>query len=461
MNDVNATDPIDVRQALARVPEYRRFLTVDELYTRAREVAELHPELARTTVVGTSTDGEPIPMVRIGDGPQRMLLFACPHPNEPIGAMLIHFLLDELVTNAALRDGRTWYLLPSVDPDGTRLNEGWFSGPFTIPTYARNFYRPRSDEQVEWTFPIRYKDLAFDAPMPETRALMAAFEEARPDFVYSLHNAGFGGVYYYISEDIPEAYAAFHEIPTERGLVMSLGEPEMPWAHEYAPAVYKVPSVREAYDYYEAYASEPPASLVQGGASSWDFVRGVSEPVQLVTELPYFQSPTMADSSPSSRTRRQAILEGIERSRSMYQTVQRLLDEIAPDMTLDTRFHRAVSSFIRQGLASLGSKRSWAERAEGMDRTATVAQEADELYVGSFYRTLVASMLRRALDAQLAEAPTERLRAARDELERHLAAWIADIERNLVSSPIPIKPLVEVQYGAMLAVLNSGRIRAH
>lgn len=455
---MNATQGIDIARALERVPEYRRFLTLDELYTRAREVADLHPGLATTTVVGRSTDGEEIPMVRIGDGPQRMMLFACPHPNEPIGAMLIHFLLDELIANEALREGRSWFLLPSVDPDGTRLNEGWFSGPFTIPTYARNFYRPRSDEQVEWTFPMHYKDFAFDAPMPETRALMRAFEEARPDFVYSLHNAGFGGVYYYISHDIPEAYEAFHRIPGERGLVMSLGEPEMPWAHEFHPAVYQVPSVRDAYDYYEQYASEPPASLIQGGASSWDYVQGISKPIQLVTELPYFQSPIMADRSPAQRTRREAILEGIRRSRTMYETVQRLLDLIAPEMTLDTRFYRAVSSFIKQGLAGLDSKKAWAERAEGMDQVATVAQEADELYVGLFYRTLVASMLRRALDAQLETTPSETLRAAREELEGHLDAWLGEIEHNLASSSIPIKPLVEVQYGAMLAVINAGRI---
>ena len=98
-------------------------------------------------------------MVRLGDGDERVLLHALPHPNEPIGATLVHFLLGELVTNEALRRGRSWFLLPCVDPDGTRLNEGWFAGPYTVRHYARHFYRPRSEEQVEWTFPIDYKEL--------------------------------------------------------------------------------------------------------------------------------------------------------------------------------------------------------------------------------------------------------------------------------------------------------------
>ena len=48
--------------------------------------------------------------------------------------------------------------------------------------------------------------------------------------------------------------------------------------------------------------------------------------------------------------------------------------------------------------------------------------------------------------------------AARARLEADLDRWAREIEANLDSSPIPIKKLVEVQYGAMLAVLDSGRV---
>jgi hypothetical protein len=83
------------------------------------------------------------------------------------------------------------------------------------------------------------------------------------------------------------------------------------------------------------------------------------------------------------------------------------------------------------------------------------SQEADELYVGTFYQLLISSMLRRALDAQLDHAPSPELERAREELEGYLGRWTERIERNLDYSPIPIKKLVEVQYGAMLAVLNT------
>ena len=255
----------DLDAALSRVPDYARFLTVDEMYAAAKAAAGAHPDLVEYQIVGSSTDGEGIPMVRIGDGDERLLLYACPHPNEPIGAMLIRFLLEELVDNERLRAGRSWFLLPCVDPDGTRLNEGWFAGPFTVRNYAENFYRPRTEEQVEWTFPVRHKDLDFRTPMPETRALMRAFDIAAPRLVYGLHNAGFGGVYYYVSHEVEDAYDELYRLPTERGLALSRGEPEVPWAVELAPAVYKMLSIREAYDHLERHGAGSPAAIVQGG----------------------------------------------------------------------------------------------------------------------------------------------------------------------------------------------------
>lgn len=450
----------DYEAALARVPDYRRFLTLDEMVERTRDVARRHPDLASIETVGESTDGEPIEMLRIGDGPQRLLLFACPHPNEPIGAMLIQFLLDELIAQPALRAGRSWYLIPCVDPDGTRLNEGWFAGPFTIRNYARHFYRPRSEEQVEWAFPVHYKNYVFDRPIPETRALMRALERVRPHFLYSLHNAGFGGVYYYVSHDVPEAYPAFHAIPKARDLYLSLGEAEMPWAVEFHPAVFKVPTLADAYDHHERFGEGAPETKMQGGASSFDHLRtlGLDDTIALITELPYFQAPQIEDRTPTDTARRDVILEGVARTRAMVEALEGILERIAPHMTRDTRFYRTVTSFARYFRDHLDTKRRWAEQAPDMDRPATVAERADELHVGTFYRLLIASMLRRAIDAQLEEGAVEALTAARADLEVHLDAWAAEIERNLDSSPIPIKQLVEVQYGAMLAVLDSGRV---
>ena len=448
---------MNIEAELKKVPAYERFFTLDEMLEKARAVSEAHPDIFSYEEVGRSSAGEPIPMLRAGTGSTRVLLFASPHPNEPIGAMLIQFLLAELPQNDSLRDAYTWYLLPCADPDGTRLNEGWFGGPFTIDTYARHFYRPPSAEQVEWTFPIHYKDLHFDTPLPETSALMNAFDIARPQVVYSLHNAGFGGVYYYISPDTPQVYDAFHELPRKHGLALSLGEAEMPWAVEFAPAVYHFGSIRDAYDYFERYSDTPPAKLIQGGAASSDYLRAMElepEPIMLITELPYFQSAQIADQTPLSVTRREIVLEGIERARVALNAVKVILEKIAAEMTLDTRFYRAVTLFNAQALDALPSKEAWVKEADTMERAATVAQRTDELYVAAFYRLLIVSMLRRALDAQLEQRSSETLLSAKADLETLLDTWTQDLESNLEYEAIPIKTLVEVQYGALLAILK-------
>src|SRR5690242_8115604 len=92
------------------VPDYRRFFTVDELFNHAHTVALRHPNLARYQIVGHSRNAEAIPMVSIGNGSKSILLYACPHPNEPIGSLLVHFLLDTLFEYEELLKKYTWHL---------------------------------------------------------------------------------------------------------------------------------------------------------------------------------------------------------------------------------------------------------------------------------------------------------------------------------------------------------------
>ena len=347
---------------LAQVPDSPRFYTVDELYSRARQVAQNHPDLATWREVGHSTDGEAIPMLSIGHGGKSALLYACPHPNEPIGAMLVDFLAHTLVRDEALRGEYTWHLLPCVDPDGTRLNEAWFAGPFTVRNYARHFYRPRGEEQVEWTFPVSYKRYRWDAPIPETQALMRAMQDTRPSFIYSLHNAGFGGVYYYLSHDLPAVYPDFYAIPDALGLFLARGEPEAPWAPQHAPAIFGMLGVPAAYDYYAEHTQTDPLDILHGGGSSKDYLDsiGLADTVTLITELPYFQAPAVANRTELPLTRREVLLAGLDHDAHISEVLSALLARIEPEMTLDSRFWRASSGFIRYGRSRAGGRACWA-----------------------------------------------------------------------------------------------------
>jgi hypothetical protein len=176
---------------MTSLPEMERFLTVDELNADFVRIAGEYPEIASLERVGSSSLGEPISMLSLGKGEKQILLFACPHPNEPIGAMVVHHLARMLCEDAELRDGMgyTWNLISCVDPDGTRLNEGWFGGPFTVRNYALNFYRPAPHQQVEWTFPNFYKTNYFDRTIPESEMQIRVIDSLKPVLMGTLHKA--------------------------------------------------------------------------------------------------------------------------------------------------------------------------------------------------------------------------------------------------------------------------------
>lgn len=75
-------------EVVDKVPDYKEFLTVRELHDSATRLAEEFDSVEMTRV-GESGEGRPISYLKIGDGPRNALLFAFPHPNEPIGSMTV------------------------------------------------------------------------------------------------------------------------------------------------------------------------------------------------------------------------------------------------------------------------------------------------------------------------------------------------------------------------------------
>lgn len=443
-----------IDERLAHVPAFTEFYGTDRLYAHARLTAEANKDFCALTYIGQSKSGEKIPMITIGNGATSILLFASPHPNEPIGAMMAYFLLDELVACPDMRAGRTWHIIPCVDPDGTRRNEGWFKGPYTLKNYARDFYRPRGDDQVEWTFPIEYKTFKFDRPIPETIALMKAIDIARPAVMYSLHNSGFGGAYYYISRPLEAAYADFHRLPTERGLSLSLGEPEAPYCRELYPAVYATNFASDAYDYFEKFGKGDPARYMFGGGSSRDYADTVSKPFTLIAEVPYFKTAKIADTSLVGKKRGAVALEGIERSRGLLEFAKKIVDATVALLTEDPVLRDASASFIEQMLNRLDGETAWAKSEEIMGQDATVAQEAHALYITPFYQGIIISMYRRALKAQLDKGYNAAIDEAYRTLDAKIDFMMDEIGTALDYDTVAIRDLIQIQYGALLAVLN-------
>ncbi len=432
-------------QIEAQIPEYRAFLTVDELNARTKELSSRYPGVVEQSIIGKSRSGEAIYCLKIGRGSKRAVWFGCPHPNEPIGTLTIDFWAEFLAKNDALRDELDWtfFLVKCIDPDGTRLNEGWFQGPFDAYTYASNFYRPAGKDQVEWTFPIQYKTLHFDSPLPETQALMNLIDEAKPHFLYALHNAGLGGAYFYINRPLPALYPQLHRVIENLNIPLSQGEPEVPWAKKYAKAIYQLITTAESYDYYAQFAQVDPAAMVLAGASSAEYAAKYGT-LCLVPELPYFYHPAIDDTTPTDAMRTETLSASIKMQ-------QEMLDFLAPRYEKvkeyqDSPFAAALKEYVEKTPQRLQAQRAWVETLKEHDRPATTA-EAFETVIMRFYAMLHYGMLTRHCRWCADQNPSrqgEYLQLA-EETDRELRRLAAQLEREHPYEVIPIKKLVSAQ----------------
>lgn len=451
-----------IQSILADVPNYEAFLTVDELNSSTEQLANEYPDIITLMTIGHSRQGDPIKALKIGNGAKTALMFAMPHPNEPIGSMMLEYLSRRFAEDDDLRDvmDYTWYLVKCVDPDGTRLNEGWFKGPFTIENYGRHYYRPPSHLQIEWTFPINYKDLCFDEPLPETQALMTLIEQIRPDFIYSLHNAGFGGAYFYMSEAASSLYSEFYQLVENQGLHLHLGEPEVVWVSQFADAIFQTPSIINAYDFLEEQGVNP-AEAITGGTSSFDYAKAFSDPFSLICEMPYFEVDAIHDTSPSDMVRRDAILKGVDLIRDGLNVIEELCSAVQGELTESSPFDEAISSFVKSMPQYLTGQESWAKSDPATEELATEAQKLDSLVIRRFYMVfLLLGMVIRMIEFQIAltgESPV--LSSTREQAEAAFDKLHNEFDSKLAYTVIPIRKLVSVQLGSALAaaVYAAGR----
>ncbi len=443
----------NVLNIIKDVPDYQVFLTVDELKASSRQLAARYPDVVEILPAGHSRRGDSIEALKIGNGPKQALLFAMPHPNEPIGSMMLEFLSLRLAEDDALREslGFTWYLIKCIDPDGTRLNEGWFKGPFTIENYARHFYRPPSYQQVEWTFPVDYKTLHFHDPLPETQALMTLIEPTRPDFIYSLHNAGFCGVYFYVSGGAEPLYDPFYKLVASQELPLHLGEPEVPYVTQYADAIFKVPLVAEGYDFLEKQIDGDPADIISGGTASFDYARAFCDSFALVCEMPYFYNPAIHDTSQSDMVRRDAILQGIEQTKKAMSFLQEQYDSVKDELTVSSPFRDSIEEYLRTFPAQLMAQENWARTDPKTAEMATVAEKFDSLVARGLFALFGMGMWVRMLDTQIAATgASPALSAAREAAQAAFDSRSARMETELEYIVVPIQKLVRVQLGSAL-----------
>jgi hypothetical protein len=442
-----------LEEILRGVPDYREFMTVDELNTSSQRLADEHDHVEFFRI-GESTEGEPISALKIGEGSRNALLFGFPHPNEPIGSMTLEYLSGRLAEDDGLREemGYTWYIVKCIDPDGARLNEGWFKGEFTPLKYALNYYRPPGKNQVEWTFPIDYKTLHFHSPLPETQALMRLIDAHRPTFLYSLHNAGFCGVYWYLGEELPKLYQGLHGLVRGQGLPLHMGEPETPFIEKLDDAIFRMFGAEESYDFTAKHTDEDPAKLRESGTSSHGYLRSVCDGFTLVCEMPYYFDERVMDDSLSDVDRREAVLEGIRYGEETYEFLNPLFKAIAEKADESKRLYLTTDDYLENFVKRQEPRKRHAETTEEYEGKATVAQAFDSMIARKFGTMFRLGMTMRVADEVLSRGADPKIQGIRDEIEERILETNRDVEAESDIEVIPIQKLVRVQLGSGLMI---------
>ncbi|GGJ21908.1 M14 family zinc carboxypeptidase [Streptomyces brasiliensis] len=419
---------------------------MDELCAHAAALAARRPEDARLRRVGTSRAGTPLWLLSIGHGSRNALVVAGPHANEPVGGATVVHLAERLLADPRLtvNADATWHLLLCLDPDGSRRNEGWLSGPYTLGHYFRNFFRPGFLEQPEWL-----PDGAAAAALPETRALLALQDELRPFLQCSLHGVDVGGGFVELTRDLPglaervRRTAARLRIPRELGAYDTLYWPPV------GPAVYRIPP---------PHRSDLAAAITEAAVESTWFHPHRHGTVTAVVEAPMWGVAAVEDGS--APVDRDSVLRAISAA-LRYDT--RLLDgvlaRIRPQLAGAPDAARLLAPVDDYLLVCPGLADAWDPDTD--DGGAHPLPVLDNAHLAALRIAGRRLPLRTAgLLHRLVRSTGQDPAGALPDLDRLIDAWCADYHDGFGARWIPVARQAEYQTRVVLGAFELAHLHA-
>lgn len=436
------------RELLAGVPAPERFLTVDELEASTdRQLAEL-PGL-RAWVCGRDAAGREMRCLEAGDGPRRALLLGHVHPEEPVGTLVLEYLLRLFATtDISRRLGFSLSAIKVCDPAAARLNEAWFTHPYDMTDYVLNVYRSAYADQPIWSFPVEYDGYRFDRPLPETLSMMAAIDAEPLDLLMALHNCSFYGGYFYVSEADRELLDELCDVRSASGIPPHRGEPELPYLDTLGDGIYGAVTVAQEIDYLASHLGRESVQVSAGcDADEYAMRRWGSH--AMLAEVPCFTSDQVADTSPAGMSRCEAKLAGIAREEAHLAWLRPRYDVASGLLRTGSPWQRAVCGYLADASRDLPAEKEQARTEPAFRQEATVAQRFDSLYnrellvlcrLGQFGRMVSAEADR---DARLA--------ALAGEVDATVRRRVQAVTGAAAIRPVPIRSRMQMQIGALFA----------
>jgi hypothetical protein len=424
------------------------FPTIDALERRTDELQARSLPSVEIQVVGKSRSGRDIRMISIGQGSCSALILGVPHPNEPLGALTVEYLIDLLLgDNAPQQMDIQWHFIKAIDPDGLYLNEQWCTQPLTLRSYMENHFRPALARQPEYSFPLQAGEYSFTQSTPENLAWQKALAITKPNFQASLHHADHGGVFHVVTENRPELSQALSELAAESGLgVNPIGDPGAQ-SQPFAAGVFGFPDI---------------AAMVGGqGAIAWSagecgarYAQDHFNTFSLTTEVPLWHDARLLDTSPSGKT----LGDVLELQLSLFSELTTLLKTHAPafESYIKTDDQREIHEAIKE----------WHVNADGFAAELNMAAGTVDpaiplpthIYALRSQLTLVAmrpaGLMRRLSYDLVRSVDSKELLLAGAEASAFLDKALACFEQDANLEPVALQKLVDIQTSSILLTLK-------
>ena len=440
----------DFTRILENVPEFKRYMTVDELHQRSAELVNEHPDEVELIDLGESAKGETIECLKIGVGRHSALIHGFPNCEEPFGGNLLDYMSWALAEDDQLRGEMdyTWYLVKCSDPDGARLNEGFHLGPHTPMNFTLNYYRTPNALTPESCFPFRFGPLDLDSPVPETRALMRIMDRVPLQFVSSLHMMKWGGVTYEVPHSCPELYAPLWETAKTFNVF-----PRKRPGTTIAPGVMKADYLTPARGYVRHWAAGDANIEPIRGCYIYEYGQMMNPDMfMMIPECCIWFDPGMWDDSPSDVTVGECLAYARERSDEADRYLLDAWSRAQPDLKASTPFKVMMEEHMEPIVKRYTNVSNPPFRFDKKVH-ARPATEAERIGIegrDDLYRMFYLGGLIRAFDAELEAGGDESLAGIRDEVYGKLQEYDNYLHDNYTVVAHPIRNLVGMSLGALL-----------
>jgi len=442
----------DFHKILNEIPTYTRFLNVNEIDNLVYLITEL-PNVNHKRI-GNTVDDKPLLLLDIGDSDKTALIIGVPHSDEPLGSLVVTFFARWLATHPEANSfGWRWLLIPILERRGMRLNEGWFNMPESIAAMAKSSFREPTEDQYEWTFPIKYEDYQWTQSRPETIAIKEVLEKERPELLCNLHHSGFTNGYYYFSKDFQEVYSKLRKFVSGLRIPLADTAPDVPFGKMLSAGFYQMYGLK---DYLEYYKKKDPLILpaIRRGACSDEWYQKNIGGFSFNCEVPMYLSHKLKDKNPSKTSYKKMIEQRYKRKKSRLKYSIKLIDKLKEyEYMADPLLISLAKKHIANAQSSLEHEKRILDRTE--DITITKAEKFVNSVLEDLFDLFFLGQIWRVAESICVKGGAPRICQLMETSDLEIKSLAKSVQERGAFYHIPIRNSVKMQLGSILIIADA------